>query len=502
MPLLETDPPIPAEVCSPAGAEDPDGGVEMTALQEMEAKYGVLKSVNKRVQERLQRAAADSQALCDMRVVRARELGEVCESFGVAVNDWQTKTLSWLTDVESKAYAAADALGQAAADAAKHVADVTARNKATELALNKQLTEIGEAKRVAIAEAKARAEETAEAQAALKAEIADIRDRATADKRRMAEEKAAAAEALKAANLKAEQERAKAVQAMESAHAKVEAAKRQAEAAAREAAMKRAEIERAHREEQARVEASHRRALDAAAQAAHRAAEAQRVQAAEAQRKAAEETRRQEAVQAAVDSNTILQGSRPKVGGRVVLVIDESSSMTWNSAWSHAVREACSALDVFATLGSQFGLIAFQSHVSCCTSSLQAASPGNISSAKGWLHGRSPNGGTDFDSALQTALLFGAEQIYFLTDAGDSVSHSVQRAVSTGSVQLNCVVINEDSSDLQSLAASTGGTYRRVGAGGGSSGGGGGGSAMGGMARPYSCVPVHLGLQAAMFYSF
>jgi hypothetical protein len=429
------------------------------------------------------------EKLHGLRMERADKLAAAFKGFSSSIASWQSKAAEWLAKAEASSYEAAEKLGASVKTASESVARLEEEAKARQEALDSRLLEISTAKDKAVAKAKAQAEADeaarAELQARFKRAKAEAKQAQEEERARHAADKATADDDLRREKEKLKESKEAAARALAQAGGEAQAARDKAAGSAQRAADRLRGAEQRHREElqratevaarerrrleqehasarasgRAAADAAMRRAREQEAEAERRRAEAAR---AAAERKAEQERAREAAIARQVEANLLLKGALPRAGDEVVFVVDESGSMSRCGRWGSAVRETCSALDVLHGLGGQLGMMTFTSNPRVMRPDLVPFSASSVSAARAWLYARSPGGEDDFDRALTAALSMGPNQIYFLTDAGNSVSSSVSHAIRSGGVKLNCIVMGAHSHDLQSLATSTGGHYKSV----------------------------------------
>ena len=176
---------------------------------------------------------------------------------------------------------------------------------------------------------------------------------------------------------------------------------------------------------------------------------------------------------AAIPAGTIEFFNVKATGRSFIFVIDMSDSMYEYSAFKVAKREVLSNLDQLQP-DQQFQLMFYNDLLLEMPNhqgrkELSFANPLNLNLARNFVQERQPTGGTEHFPALSKALIYGAEVVYFLTDAAEPELSAKQldtlKRLNNGRASIHCIQFSkgpELSSDnfLKKLATQNNGTYR------------------------------------------
>lgn len=145
----------------------------------------------------------------------------------------------------------------------------------------------------------------------------------------------------------------------------------------------------------------------------------------------------------------------------IVFVVDRSSSMR-NGKLDAANGHMFDQLPK-QKLGALFSIVYFNTSDEPLPGGLQAASKANIDNAKQWSDGIPPNGGTDPESAILTALKLKPEVIWILSDGGFSpaIVQKIKQANSSNTV-ISTIGFFDDPTTLKQIAEQNRGTYRYI----------------------------------------
>jgi len=159
----------------------------------------------------------------------------------------------------------------------------------------------------------------------------------------------------------------------------------------------------------------------------------------------------------------------PAQGRSVVYVIDRSASMGPSGRLAMARRELAASLAKLPAT-ARFQVVAYNRIVESLRGELLPATEENKQAALRFVDGLAAEGSTDHGPAMRAALRFGADVVFFLTDADDLRPDTVRAltGLNHGRSAIHTIeltTINRDRHDmpLHVLARENGGKYRAVG---------------------------------------